>query len=197
MISIRALLLSALALVVAGCQSGITPNYYRLESLESLGQVGPGPSLGLTPVAIPEYLSRSGLVRDTSGLVVDVSDTERWAEPLESGIARVMALNLARAIPTADLRPYPWNSKRKPDISLRLKVTELQALPGRATLIAEAQLLHRDGGYINELLSLDSPLPNPATGSDIAGAYSRLLADLSVRLAETIRSHPFNAEPAN
>ena len=142
MISIRALLLSALVLVVAGCQSGITPNYYRLESLESLGQVGPGPSLGLTPVAIPEYLSRSGLVRDTSGLEVDVSDTERWAEPLESGIARVMALNLARAIPTADLRPYPWNSKRKPDISLRLKVTELQALPGRATLIAEAQLLH-------------------------------------------------------
>ena len=184
----RRFLLGTLLLALSACQSGVSPNYYRLDALESLGEVAPGPSLGLMPIEIPEYHSRSGLVRDGGNLTIEVSDTERWAEPLESGISRVMAQNLARAVPTNDLRPYPWNSKRRPAVSLRLKITEMRALPGRATLTAETQLLLSNDAFNSELISLETYLPSPASGSDIAQAYSQLLADLSARLGGSIRA---------
>lgn len=192
----RRFLLVTLLLTLTACQNGVAPDYYRLDAPESLGETAPGPSLGIMPIEIPEYLSRSGLVRDAGNLTIEVSDTERWAEPLDSGISRVMAQNLARAIPTNDLRPYPWNSKRRPTVSLRLKITEMRALPGRATLTAETQLQLSDGAFTSELISLETNLSSPASGSDIAQAYSQLLADLSVRLGENIRASAISGDGA-
>lgn len=181
-------LLAVAGLLMLSCQTATPPNYYRLDASSSLGSVGPGPSIGITPVEIPEYLVRSGLVRDASEVEVDVSNTERWAEPLESGIARVMALNLARALPTNDIRPYPWNNKRAPDITLRIKVTELRSLPGQATLVVETLINVSDGPFASELISLQAPLPRNAQGGDIAAAYSSLLAELSEALAKKMQT---------
>ena len=181
-------LLAVAGLLMLSCQTATPPNYYRLDASSSLGSVGPGPSIGITPVEIPEYLVRSGLVRDASEVEVDVSNTERWAEPLESGIARVMALNLARALPTNDIRPYPWNNKRAPDITLRIKVTELRSLPGQATLVAETVISTQDGQFTSELISLQEPLTSSAPGDAIAAAYSALFAELSEALAKKIQA---------
>lgn len=181
-------LLAVAGLLMLSCQTATPPNYYRLDAPSSLGATAPGPSLGLAPVEIPEYLVRSGLVRDTNDLEVEVSTSERWAEPLESGIARIMALNLARTLPTNDIRPYPWNNKRSPDIAVRIKVTELRNLPERATLVAETVITTQDGQFTSELISLQEPLTSSAQGDAIAAAYSALFAELSEALAKKIQT---------
>ena len=181
-------LMAVSAAMLLSCQTAVPPTYYRLDATASLGTVGPGPSIGLAPVEVPEYLARSSIIRDFENLQVDVSTTERWAEPLDSGIARTVTLNLTRALPTDDVRPYPWNSKQAPDIAIRIRISELHSFPSQATLVAETILTARNGEFSSQLISLQAPLARSANGRQIATAYSQLIAELSEQIAGNIRS---------
>lgn len=179
-------LLATMGLFLLSCQSTPPPAYYRLDATAATVSGAPGPSIGVMPVATPEYLSRSSLIRDFSDNAVTVDAGEKWVEPLDSAIARVVTLNLGRLLPTNDVRPYPWNSRQTPEITIRIKVQDLRNVPGEATLVAETVLTHRNGAFASELISLQTPLVDSLQGGEVASAYSRLLEDFSKQLAASI-----------
>jgi len=198
MTSTQRWLLAMMALLLLSCQSTPPPVYYRLDATAATASGEPGPSIGVMPVAAPEYLSRSNLVRDSRGSAVAVDGGEKWVEPLDAAIARVVTLNLSRMLPTNDIRPYPWNSRQAPDITIRIKVQDLRSVPGEATLVAETVLTHRDGAFASELISLQTPLSDSLQGSDIASAYNQLLEDFSRQMAASIHRLPaVSPDPAS
>lgn len=110
----------------------------------------------------------------------------------------MVTLNLSRMLPTNDIRPYPWNSRQAPDITIRIKVQDLRSVPGEATLVAETVLTHRDGAFASELISLQTPLADSLQGSEIASAYNRLLEDFSRQLAASMNRLPaVSPDPAS
>ena len=52
-----------------------------------------------------------GMVLSRDGHQINVSEFDRWAEPLEAGISRVLILNLAALMNSQEVYAFPWRSR--------------------------------------------------------------------------------------
>lgn len=183
-----AALLSAIA-ILAACGSSPPSNHYILTAVRGDIPTRSSPSLGIGPVAIPEYLKRNGMVYNRAGNQLMVSSTERWAEPLEDGIKRVLSMNLAQMVNTQNVRFFPWNRRRHPDYGITINVLLMDANTSEARLVAE-WLIYQPASaetVIRRISRVSEPLPGgELTAAQIAPAYSELLRQLSEIIAEAI-----------
>jgi uncharacterized lipoprotein YmbA len=181
----------ALLLVLAGCGSTPSNNYYVLTAREGVSAEGQTPSLGIGPIRIPEYLNRTALVYRREGNRLQIAEYERWAEPLEEGIGRVLGLNLAGLLDTENVRPFPWHPDRTPDFGISVNLLALDADEGRAVLEAE-WLIYRPATSAAVSRRMARLAYTPPGGKlepgDLAAAYSELLYRLSEEISEAIRS---------
>jgi uncharacterized lipoprotein YmbA len=150
------------------------------------------PSLGIGPIEVPQYLNRSNLVYNRDGNLLQVSATERWAEPLEDGLQRVISLNLASLVGTQNVRQFPWNANRIPDYAVKVQVLGLDANEQQAQLLAE-WLVYRPATsetVMRRISKLQQPMDGGGEFSpqQVAPAYSKLLYQLSQMIAEAITS---------
>jgi len=84
------------------------------------GAAGKSITIGVGPVTIPRYLERPEVVTRVSETELSVSDTERWAEPLETGVSSTLRRDLADRLAGAQIISFPWS--RKQPIDYRVKV---------------------------------------------------------------------------
>ena len=177
-------------LLLSACGTTPPSSHYRLTALQSLPTNANGPSLGVGPVNIPEYLNRDGMVRSDGANSLNIAGNERWAEPLEDGVTRVIILNLAGLVNTQDIRRFPWHPDRAPEIGIKLNILKLDTESSRATLIAEWSVyrVDEDGSLSRRLTRYEEPMSSAnATGGEIASAYSALLASLSQDMASEVK----------
>lgn len=177
---------------------GTTPSsrHYLLTAPDAPLPQGVTPSVGVGPITVPEYLNRDSLVRRSDSNSLRISSTERWAEPLQDGILRVTALNLAGLLETENVRVYPWHPDRAPEYGVRLRLIEMDSSDQQVVLVAE-WFVYRvtDNDTIARKLSKQTRVlaETDNTGNDIVKAYSDLLYELSAEIAESISG----AEQAN
>jgi len=115
------------ALIVSGCISipnSPTPRFYALSAVseDQVSQKIDIPSnviIGVGPVKIPEYLDRPQIVTKTKEKMLQFAQFDRWGEPLDLGLARLIREDLAVMLPKAKLTLYPWN----PSIAVKYQVT--------------------------------------------------------------------------
>ena len=188
----RTLATVLLVTLLAACGTSPRNNYYLLTTSVREAPDGESPSLGIGPIAVPEYLNRSSLVYSREGNRLQVSSTERWAEPLESGIKRTLAVNLASQLDTQDIRYFPWEPDNAPDYGVSVSLLQLDANDQRALLAAEWRVTHPATGdsVARRIVTLTQPLPGGSLeAQQIAPAYSELLAQLSGLISEAIEKH--------
>jgi len=176
--------------LLAACTTP-SSQHYLLTARDAPMPQGMTPSVGVGPIAIPEYLGRNSLVTRSDSNRVNISSIERWAEPLEDGILRVTGLNLAGLLQTENVRLYPWHPSRAPDYGVKLRLVEMDANTTQAILVAE-WLVYRvadDSTVARRLVKNTKPLAVPeTTTNDVVSSYSDLLYMLSEDIAAAIRS---------
>ena len=181
-----------IATLLAACGTTPQSHHYLLTAAEAPLPSGDSPSLGIGPISLSAYLNRNALVRRSGSNQLELSTTERWGEPLEDGIARVLGLNLAGRLQTKSVVRYPWHPARAPQYGIKVHVLEMDATADSATLVVE-WLVYRpaDASAIDRQLSRQSsPLPGPdADSNTLASLYSDMLLALSEDIAATIRAH--------
>src|ERR1700736_4827820 len=109
---IRRILVLACLIIVAGCSVGsvleprkdpsqfyvLTPMDSSLRGVPITYSSGAGGrteiAIGLGPVKFPAYLARPEIVTRSSPNKIDLSDIDRWAEPLDKNFVTVLAQNL-------------------------------------------------------------------------------------------------------
>lgn len=188
----RTLGITLLVALLVACGSSPRSNYYLLTTDVMQAPDGDSPSLGIGPIGVPEYLNRNGLVYSRQGNQLQVSTTERWAEPLEAGIKRTLAVNLASLLNTQDIRYFPWDPANKPDYGIRINLLQLDANDERALLAVEWSVVTAESGasVAKRISTLHHPLPGGnLDAGQIAPAYSDLLAQLGQLISETIEQH--------
>jgi uncharacterized lipoprotein YmbA len=185
----------ALMLILAGCGSTPSSNYYVLAARDLPQSSSQQPSLGIGPVEIPEYLNRNGLVYSRDGNQLQIAQYERWAEPLEEGIVRVLGLNLAGLLGTENIRTFPWHPARAPQYGIKLRLMALDADDSNAELVAEWLVYKpdRDSRSDTTVSRRISRLLIPVNNNqlqpgDLPGIYSKLLFQLSEEIAAAIRA---------
>ncbi len=147
-------------------------------------------SLGLKPVKFPAYLDREQLVTRSAQNRFEVSENDRWAEPLEENFTRVLLENLSALLPAEQIVAYPWPSNRNPNYQVEIEVLRFESNRAR-----DAQLLARwtviDSSNGTPLSFKESRLTRPAKGKSTEAAVAALsetVADLSRQIADAVHA---------
>jgi uncharacterized lipoprotein YmbA len=155
-------------------ETGVVPN--RLEAV----------SLGVGPLAFPEYLDRPQIVTRVGESEIRTADFANWAEPLQRNFLRVMTENLARLLGTDAVYAYPWRSSLRPAYRLEVAVVRFDAdPPGEAVLAVDWEIIDGSGRQVRPRRK--AVFRQPVGASDhaaVVAALSRCLADFSREVAD-------------
>ena len=188
----------SLILLLPACGSSPPNNHYLLTARQTEAPTTDTPALGIGPIVIPEYLNRNNLVYDQRNNKLQVSATERWAEPLGDGLQRVVGLNLAQLVNTHNVRFFPWNSQRAPDYGVKVNLLSLDANDQQASLTAEWLVYNptTSATIYRRITRLQQSLPaGELSPEQIAPAYSELLYQLSTEIAQLINTQETKGTP--
>ncbi len=145
---------------------------------------------------IPGYLDRPQLVVRTGATRVHIHEFERWAEPLQEGVTRVVTDNLAGLLAAEQIEVYPWRSQLTIDYRLVLTLSRFEAaVDGTATLAGWWTLYDT----ANRRVSVRKPVLLTASTErsefgDMVDGQSRLLAKLCEEIAAAVRNMPTTEE---
>ncbi len=145
-------------------------------------------SLGIRPIKFPLYLDREQLVSRSAQNRLEISENDRWAEPLEENFTRVLLQNLSALLPAQRIVAYPWPSTRNPDYQLEIEVLRFESNNAR-----DAQLLARwmviDPKNRKTIAIRESRLTRPAKERSVdatVAALSETVGDLSRQIADAV-----------
>lgn len=124
-----------LSLIVSGCVSiptSPTPRFYMLQAVNE-NQVSkkinllPDVIIGVDPVKIPEYLDRPQIVTNDKNKMLQFAQFDRWGEPIDLGLARLIREDLTVMVPKSKLTLYPWNSSMGVKYQVTAEVVQLDS----------------------------------------------------------------------
>lgn len=105
------------ALLLSGClsvSSSPASRFYLLRSAEKdritpKFDITPNTIIGVGPVKIPEYLDRPQIVTQDENNMLTFAQFDRWGEPLDAALARLINENLTAMLPVTTIEMFPWN----------------------------------------------------------------------------------------
>lgn len=187
---IAAALVTAVTTTLTGClgSSSKPPSYYLLTARATpvATQINtPAKTVGVGPVRVAPFLMRPQIVTHAGSGDLVVADTQRWSEPLEQGIQRVLLQNLA-TLTHADTRNFPWTQSTIPNYAIRIDVVDLDRnAEGNAVL--EVNWLLEDLTQSKLLISRHETLTTAVTaGPDNYAALSRAYSELFLQLTQKL-----------
>lgn len=197
---IAAIFLLSLPLL-CGCVSKQS-NYYVLHSLQS---EAPGVrtaraendlSIGVGPIKIPEYLDRPQMATRSTPYSLQFAEFDKWAEPLEKNLTRVLAENLSILLSTDRVVVFPWAGSTHVLYQVTVDVSQMEYTPdGKALLVAGWSVFGNDGGKLLTIKRSRIIVPVQSTGFEaIASAQSRAVGEMSREIAACIESLPREQE---
>lgn len=193
-LSFTLLVLLLLSGILSGCVNlgkgtERLPRLYVLMAIASDAEDAPingkeNLSIGVGPLAFPEYLNRPQIVTRTGGNELSAAPFANWAEPLKQNVLRVMMDNIAALAGTEAVYRYPWRAAYAPQVQLQAEIVQFDATRnGEAILAVRWEWVDQTGRAI--MPRQHSVLRQPVKGAEddaVVAAMNRLLYDYS-RLA--------------
>ncbi len=178
-VSVAKVLLIITAIFIAACQHSPRKEYYALSApaadfsaneLATVNQV-----VGIGPVNIPEYLhhNKIGYWKTPQQLVL--LDNHYWAEPLDLGIARVLALQLQAEHPTWRVLQFPWPNNQRPNYSLRVDIQRMDAFSNGVVFEANLDWINLRNKTVVASQRIKLRQDASANAAAIAQAFSEVL----------------------
>jgi uncharacterized protein len=195
----EAMTVGLIGLSLAAC-GGFSPkpDPSRFFTLSSLPQVEQGSLknstrpekmfLGIGPIKFPGYLDRQEIVVRSAQNRFDLSETDRWAEPLQENFSRVLAENLALLLNTDLVIIYPWSPTNRPRYQVEIDVLRLESdserngqLFARWSVVAGAD---KKVAVVKESRIIRNAKEKSTDGS--VAALSEAVGDFTREIAETV-----------
>lgn len=178
---------------LAGCGSSPPVDYYTLQPIYESAPEDPGTAsiLGVGPLVIPGYIDRPQLVTQTSGRGVKVDEFNRWAEPLDIAIPRIVTINVDGLLDDVIAVTFPYPSRLQADYRLQGRIMRFDAdLDGRAVLEIQWAIRDVDANMVinprrDRYTAQASPVDDP---NAIVIALNQTLEAFSRDVANTIQA---------
>ena len=182
---IRGLVLAAL-LALAACASP-PPNLFTLAAVPGPVVTTPIRSVELRRIGLAGYLDRPGIVRANVQYRLDVSDIDRWGEPLGGMLDRVFTEDLVSRLPGTAVFSESGAISTTPDATLEVDVQRFDAGANDELVLLAQVAIRRDGRTATaQTLRLTRPLASQGT-ADLVAAMSALLGQFADRVADLLR----------
>lgn len=146
-------------------------------------------SVAVGPVTIPAVIDRPQFVVRESPNQVRLDEFNRWASPLQSNIARVVADNLAAMLGTARVSLFPQTMSAAADYRVAIQVQTFDSAPGDAATLDAVWTVSRakDGKSQTGRTAVREAAPQGGFDG-VAAAHSRALARLSRDIADAVQA---------
>ena len=180
---------AVLAAVLAACGTTAAARFYTLSSTAAPAA---GPPMNVKvivgPIAIPATVDRPEFVTSRGSNGVDVDAFNRWAEPLNDGIARVVAGNLEVLLGGATVAVSPL-ANFAPTYRVTLRVQRFESVLHESVLVDAVWVVRREsGGEARSGHTLARETVSSPGFDALAEAHSRALATISADIAAAIRA---------
>ncbi|HSB95900.1 MAG TPA: PqiC family protein [Spongiibacteraceae bacterium] len=197
-----ALLVSTSALI--GCGSAPRERYYALSAnidAQPTAQLSSQPFLQeraanygvvIGPITIPDVVDRPQMVVLMADSQVSVAEQSRWAEPLDSGIARVVADNLAHSLSGARVSSFAQSHTVVADYRVLIDVQHFDSIVGegiRDEFLWTVRATNK-GGITKSGRTITREAANSDDYAALVAAHNRALATLSRDVATAIQAMP-------
>lgn len=187
----KALYLITILFLLSSCFGGRTKrsNFYNIVSIENNDikiTSKTSPIIGVELVSIPGYLDRPEIItikgNDTE---LEISDFNRWAEPLSNSIQRVISNNLSIYMKNATIRPMNLY-RRTFDYTVVIYIIKFEGkFNDKVYLDSWYSVYNRNSvNVINERVKFDTELGN--TYEDLVEKQSILVSKLSEAIAKKL-----------
>jgi len=179
---------AVIAVVTAGCASAPS-RFYTLNSTTTAdGSTTANYAIAVGPVTVPAAVDRPQITIRVGPNRVAVDEFNRWAEPLNQNIARVVAANLATMLGTPRVASSPL-ANFNPDYRVAINIQQFESVPGGSVTVEALWVVLKPAGSVS--LSGQTVASEPVSGNDydaLVAAHSRALAKVSADIAAAIRS---------
>jgi hypothetical protein len=156
------LMTAAVAVMIfSGCAGKSDPaRFYQIPSSRELvsqdvfNAAHPVPVLGVGPVTLPAYLDRPQIVTRSGDSRLTLAEFDKWAEPLEDSISRIILSELTQQFKDRKVALVPW--KQKPDSAGQMSIAVLQmdnSDQGDAVLVVRWTLIDSRGNMLQSRIS--------------------------------------------
>ncbi|MEZ2354368.1 membrane integrity-associated transporter subunit PqiC [Caballeronia sp. RCC_10] len=190
----RSFLLPALLIAlssIGGCSTSPRSAFYTLSAappLEGAPATTPPISIAIDAVTVPELVDRPQFVLRTGETQVTIDEYARWADPLRSQISRVLAADLARAVPGALVSGFAQHLESTEAYRVRVDVQNFESARGEmAAIVVLWSVRPPKGATITGQTIAHEPASAPSYDA-LVDAHSRALATVSNDIAGAIRS---------
>lgn len=182
-------------LFLAACVGCLGPQVV-LHTLQPMRQEGPGPArpglaLEVLPVRLPDLLQRPQMVMERSG-ALGLSETQRWGNPLDQDMQRVLVANLGLLLGSGAVVPSPYGARVAAAYRLEVVVQTCAPQAGGTLAFEAVWMVTRPGAAPAVLLrrtALREALADPGPEA-LAAAHSRVLEALSREIAAELLKLP-------
>ena len=184
--------LAVLLLTLAACATPAKTHYYSLspESPPAAQAPGAAPAyrVAIGPATVPEAVDRAQIVLRLAPNRYAIADAERWAQPLTREIPRVLAAEIARRLPAAQVASESQYGGQSADFRVWIDVLRFESVPGEsATLEVAWSVRGRSGARLREARSLSVEKAGASGVAALVAAHAKGLAataqDISAALA--------------
>ncbi len=177
------------AIVAVGCGTSAPARFYTLDAA-ARAEGGPVTrhSVLVGPVSVPAVVDRPQFVVQVAPNRVTVDEFNRWAAPLDDGIARAVAGNLIALLGTPDVAAAPL-ANFEPTYRVTINVQRFESIQGEAVVIDAAWAVRKSGvtgARAGRTLARETVQDDSFEA--LAAAHSRALATVSGDIAAAIRA---------
>jgi uncharacterized protein len=175
------------ATVAGGCASA-TARFYTLRST-AVATDAPAAHYAVLvgPVSVPTSVDRPQFVLQVAPNRVEIDEFNRWAAPLNEGIARAIADDLAVLLGTSDVAMAPL-ANFNPAYRVTVDVQRFDSVTGESVLVEALWSVSRTaGGESRSGRTVAREAVRDQGFEALAAAHSRALAQVSTDIAAAIR----------
>jgi hypothetical protein len=174
---------------LAGCLGGSSPptRYYTLRA-----PTGPEPValaaryfVTVEPVAVPQSVDRPQIVVREGENRVRLLEFDRWAEPLRAAVARLLADEIGRRLPDAQVAAYGSPMDNSQAVRVLVEVRAFDSMPGAGVRLDALWRVLAGNAQRSGRSLLHEPSAAPGIDS-LVRAHSRALAALADELATVV-----------
>lgn len=181
----RTLLACLAAAALVQCHSP-DPTLYTLVPMNGAPDRAASGTMALARMEVAHYLDRPQIVRrhDVYALVTD--DTERWAEPLDEMIPRILVAELTGRLPHMKIAQTSSGMLAVADTTLAVSIERFdEDADGTVVLDARWSVHGKEGDGPLDAVEITERAAS-GDADDLVAAMSRCLAELSDRLAASL-----------
>jgi uncharacterized lipoprotein YmbA len=147
----------------------------------------PSPAVAIARPSLPPYLERSEMVTRTGDGRLEIHERDLWSEPLDGGIARVMADNLRRLTGSTNIQPSGNFITRDYTHLVEIRIERFDPMPDGSLLLECTWKLQPIGGADASPKAFRTTVPvSPSTDTARLSARIPAMNEALARLSRMI-----------